>query len=143
MRIVGFSKVFVTAIAACALAGSAVAQQPNRVIDVGPPFKAELVADLAEPWAMTFLPDGRMLVTEKRGTLHAGSSPRLSWYSPLQPDQGAETQRCASTAQGGIGTAVRNWVGTNIIGHPAGRFPELRLYSLESLEGKISGRCRF
>ena len=35
-----------------------------------PPFKATPVADLSEPWAMTFLPDGRMLVTEKAGTLH-------------------------------------------------------------------------
>ncbi|TZG25863.1 PQQ-dependent sugar dehydrogenase [Sphingomonas montanisoli] len=33
------------------------------------PFKVEVKADLAEPWAMTFLPDGRMLVTEKKGEL--------------------------------------------------------------------------
>ena len=31
------------------------------------PFIATPVAKLDEPWAMTFLPDGRMLVTEKRG----------------------------------------------------------------------------
>src|SRR5688500_567941 len=47
----------------------AAAQQP-RAVDVTPPFQAEMVADLAEPWAMTFLPDGQMLVTEKRGALH-------------------------------------------------------------------------
>ena len=35
-----------------------------------PPFEAAPVADLDEPWAMTFLPDGRMLVTQKGGTLH-------------------------------------------------------------------------
>jgi glucose/arabinose dehydrogenase len=58
------------AIVAAALAFPAAAQQPKRSIDVGPPFQAELVADLQEPWAMTFLPDGRMLVTEKRGALH-------------------------------------------------------------------------
>ena len=61
-------------IAAATLAGAfalpAAAQQPQRAVDVGPPFQAELVADLAEPWAMTFLPDGRLLVTEKRGALH-------------------------------------------------------------------------
>jgi len=34
-----------------------------------PPFKIEVVADFDSPWAMTFLPDGRMLVTEKRGQL--------------------------------------------------------------------------
>ena len=33
------------------------------------PFVATPVAKLDEPWAMTFLPDGRMLVTEKRGRL--------------------------------------------------------------------------
>jgi aldose sugar dehydrogenase len=33
------------------------------------PFKVAVVADFVSPWAMTFLPDGRMLVTEKAGTL--------------------------------------------------------------------------
>jgi glucose/arabinose dehydrogenase len=36
----------------------------------GLPFKVTEVADFNEPWAMTFLPDGRMLVTEKAGTLN-------------------------------------------------------------------------
>jgi len=34
-----------------------------------PPFTVTPVADFDSPWAMTFLPDGRMLVTEKTGTL--------------------------------------------------------------------------
>ena len=34
------------------------------------PFKISPVAAFNEPWAMTFLPDGRMLVTEKRGRLY-------------------------------------------------------------------------
>jgi glucose/arabinose dehydrogenase len=33
------------------------------------PFKVTPVADFEAPWAMTFLPDGQMLVTEKAGTL--------------------------------------------------------------------------
>ncbi len=33
------------------------------------PFIATPVAELDEPWAMAFLPDGRLLVTEKRGRL--------------------------------------------------------------------------
>ncbi len=33
------------------------------------PFKVEEIAHFNEPWAMTFLPDGRLLVTEKRGQL--------------------------------------------------------------------------
>lgn len=56
--------------AAAVFALPAAAQQPKRVVDVGPPFQAEMVADLQEPWALTFLPDGRLLVTEKRGALH-------------------------------------------------------------------------
>ena len=33
------------------------------------PFDIEVIADLDEPWAMTFLPDGQLLVTEKKGNL--------------------------------------------------------------------------
>ena len=35
----------------------------------GTPFQVEQVTRFNEPWAMTFLPDGRLLVTEKPGTL--------------------------------------------------------------------------
>ena len=34
-----------------------------------PGFATERVAQFSEPWAMTFLPDGRLLVTEKAGAL--------------------------------------------------------------------------
>ena len=34
------------------------------------PFTVTPVATFNEPWAMTFLPDGRLLVTEKRGRLY-------------------------------------------------------------------------
>lgn len=34
------------------------------------PFDVQVVADFEWPWAMTFLPDGRMLVTEKSGILY-------------------------------------------------------------------------
>jgi glucose/arabinose dehydrogenase len=36
--------------------------------DTGP-VSVAVIADLDEPWAMAFLPDGRLLVTEKRGSL--------------------------------------------------------------------------
>jgi aldose sugar dehydrogenase len=39
-----------------------------------PPFHVQVVADLESPWAMTFLPDGRMLITEKGGTLYLVSA---------------------------------------------------------------------
>lgn len=45
---------------------SAVAQQ---AASGGKPFIATPITTLDEPWAMTFLPDGRMLVTEKKGRL--------------------------------------------------------------------------
>ncbi len=35
----------------------------------GRPFATDVIAKFAEPWAMTFLPDGRLLVTEKKGAL--------------------------------------------------------------------------
>ena len=34
------------------------------------PFNVETITDFHEPWAMTFLPDGRMLVSEKKGSLY-------------------------------------------------------------------------
>lgn len=33
------------------------------------PFQVDVLAEFDEPWAMTFLPDGRLLVTEKKGRL--------------------------------------------------------------------------
>ncbi len=38
------------------------------------PFQVQVVADFESPWAMTFLPDGRMLITEKAGTLFVVSA---------------------------------------------------------------------
>ena len=37
------------------------------------PFQIQVVADFESPWAMTFLPDGRMLITEKSGILYVVS----------------------------------------------------------------------
>jgi glucose/arabinose dehydrogenase len=58
--------------AAFVLTGGAVAavaalKQPSAPPNA--PFRIEEIADLDQPWAMTFLPDGRMLITEKAGQL--------------------------------------------------------------------------
>ena len=37
--------------------------------DAQRPFAVEAIAEFDEPWAMAFLPDGRLLVTEKKGNL--------------------------------------------------------------------------
>jgi glucose/arabinose dehydrogenase len=48
---------------------SGAAQQP-----AGLPFNVQVAADFESPWAMTFLPDRRMLITEKSGTLYLVSA---------------------------------------------------------------------
>jgi aldose sugar dehydrogenase len=53
-------------LAACSATTPAVSQDA--------PFTAMPVADFDAPWAMTFLPDGRMLVTEKAGQLKLASA---------------------------------------------------------------------
>lgn len=55
--------------AADARQGAGAAQQ-----QAGLPFQVQVVADFESPWAMTFLPDGRMLITEKAGTLYLVSA---------------------------------------------------------------------
>lgn len=59
--------------AAPAQAGDAAAPaaaEPPAAADTGPTsFEPTEVAQFNEPWAMTFLPDGRLLVTEKPGKL--------------------------------------------------------------------------
>lgn len=42
----------------------------DRVASAGTPFVTTEIATFDEPWAMSFLPDGRLLVTEKPGRLY-------------------------------------------------------------------------
>lgn len=65
-----FAACFATLLVACGSRGndaSAAADAPAAA-PTGP-FIAVEAARFDEPWAMTFLPDGRLLVTEKRGKL--------------------------------------------------------------------------
>ena len=54
------------ALIACS-ADNAVGQ--NSTTSATKPFKTSVIADFDAPWAMTFMPDGRMLVTEKAGEM--------------------------------------------------------------------------
>ena len=56
------------ALAACSNAQTPTGQ-PQAPTSDARPFTVTPVADFDAPWAMTFLPDGRMLVTEKDGRL--------------------------------------------------------------------------
>lgn len=60
------------------------------------PFEATAVATFDEPWAMAFLPDGRLLVTEKKG--------RLKLLAPgTQPLDIRGVPEVAYGGQGGLG----------------------------------------
>ncbi len=62
-------------------------------------FEATDVATLDEPWAMTFLPDGRLLVTEKEGTLRL-----VTQQGTVSTVTG--TPSVAYGGQGGLGDVV-------------------------------------
>ncbi|MDX1679002.1 PQQ-dependent sugar dehydrogenase [Arsukibacterium sp.] len=50
------------------------------------PFKIEQITRFDEPWSMAFLPDGRMLVTEKKGRLLIVSQQGEKWLVGGVPD---------------------------------------------------------
>ncbi len=64
------------------------------------PFRISTLATFKEPWAMTFLPDGRLLVTEKAGA--------LKLFDPATRTQGDITgiPSVAYGGQGGFGDVV-------------------------------------
>ena len=102
---------------AAGLLAAAVAQAQSDL-----PFTVEPIASFDEPWALAFLPDGRMLVTEKKGNL-------------LIVTQGGEiSERVGGVpdvdygGQGGLGDVAL---------HP--KFAENRLIYLSFVEGGPGG----
>lgn len=61
-----FALISLSLAGACS-ADNAVGQNSAAATDR--PFKTSIIADFDSPWAMTFLPDGRMLITEKAGEM--------------------------------------------------------------------------
>lgn len=64
------------------------------------PFNIRVIADFDQPWAMTFLPDGRLLVTEKPGNLRIVSANGAT----SRPVTGVP--QVAYGGQGGLGDVV-------------------------------------
>jgi glucose/arabinose dehydrogenase len=71
-------------------------QTPGAPQPTNLPFQVQVVADFESPWAMTFLPDGRMFVTEKSGTLYLLSA------DGQQRRQVAGIPTVAADGQGGL-----------------------------------------
>jgi len=61
--------------------------------------KVDPIATFNTPWAMTFMPDGRLLVSEKRGRLHLVE--QTGKQTPI-----AGLPKTAAGGQGGMGDVV-------------------------------------
>ena len=61
-----------------AMAQQAPAKLPEMVQTKSGMIKIEKLASLSEPWGMAWLPDGRLLITEKPGRLRIYSEGKLS-----------------------------------------------------------------
>lgn len=86
---------------AVAAAGERVTGGPNPARRIpNPPFVSTEVARFNEPWAMTFLPDGRLLVTEKNGRL------RLLNIATRQASDITGVPAVAYGGQGGFGDVL-------------------------------------
>jgi len=86
------------------------------------PFNIESVTTFNEPWAMAFLPDGRMLVTEKKGNLYIVNQ----LGQKTRPLRGVPD--LVYRGQGGLGDVAL---------HPD--FTENRLIYLSYVEGGVGG----
>ncbi len=79
---------------------AAAAAATSEPATAGEPFRSEEFARFDEPWAMSFLPDGKLLVTEKAG--------KLKLFDPATKTTGEITgiPKVAYGGQGGLGDVV-------------------------------------
>ncbi|AQR74722.1 PQQ-dependent sugar dehydrogenase [Sphingomonas sp. LM7] len=110
-------------LAACNPQSGAVAQDNGSTpAAAGLPFRVTPVADFDAPWAMTFLPDGSMLVTEKAGTLlHVSADGKTR--TPV-----SGTLPVSSAGQGGL---------MDVVLHP--KFAQNRLVYFSFSEANAAG----
>jgi glucose/arabinose dehydrogenase len=106
MRPIRLAILPILALVSCSGAGEAVetgnGAAPSAQGREGRPFKVASLGQFDEPWAMTFLPNGLLLITEKKGTIRfldfGPSTPRLGTVSGVPDvDYGG---------QGGLGDIV-------------------------------------
>jgi glucose/arabinose dehydrogenase len=64
-----FAAALFAAVSLIACSGQAQQPQPAKQAETARPFRIAEVTKFDAPWALAFLPDGRMLVTEKKGQL--------------------------------------------------------------------------
>jgi len=86
-------------VTACTGGGQASADANDSSGGSSRPFQVTPITQFAEPWAMTFLPDGRLLVTEKKGALRI-----LNKDGTLGTIEGMP--KVAYGGQGGLGDIV-------------------------------------
>lgn len=122
MRSILAVAVLVPLVAGCGVDAARQAPAPaQRSGDL--PFQIQVLADFESPWAMTFLPDGRLLVTEKAGALLV-----------MSPDGQQRTRvdgmpAVSSDGQGGL---------MDVVLHP--RFAENRLVYFSYAEAGPGGK---
>jgi glucose/arabinose dehydrogenase len=86
--------------AVCLLTLSMACSGSDTPVRIGNSFVATPVASFHEPWAMTFLPDGRLLVTEKKGAL------KLLHVDSKKVSDISGVPKVAYGGQGGFGDVI-------------------------------------
>lgn len=100
MRLAMLAAAAPIALIACSSAGNEAQASQNQGTARERPFAVTEIADFDSPWAMAFLPDGRMLVTEKKGTLYLVSADGNSRTAV------GGIPQVSSEGQGGLGDVV-------------------------------------